>query len=494
VSGYVAGVDPGVGEIVLASAFLDPLPERLERLRQAAQTAVDWAPVPLLLESHGVLVLARRNLALAGVEPPETIRETLTARERVLREIDLRFRLTLERFLRQTDAIDVEVTLLKGASLALDLYPESALRSQGDLDLLVRPRDVRRALGAGTRGGFFVGERALPVWWYRLAHFHVKLTPESLLLREVELHWALHHPSRLLTVRLERLLSRRVSVDIAGVRAWTLDPLDRFLHLVTHLKRHLEEAPLHPGRAALAAACSVHGHPIRLRWVLDIAAEVERFHVMTDPVALGERAREWNADSELAAMLAWLRGTVRFAPGAAAWLDRAIAALGSPAASYDDNRTSRSIPGSDLHLPDKVRTRPLAAAGGALGHGPLPALDFRTAALARLPRWILPPRRYFERRGAWGVPVASLTLQRGVHAAGVLLHALVALGAFPVALVAGVLASPVRRRVRRRARAPERVLDLVVDARALARRREHTADRREAKPPPVGSVPRRRMG
>jgi hypothetical protein len=48
--------------------------------------------------------------------------------------------------------------------------------------------------------------------------------------------------------------------------------------------------------------------------------------------------------------------------------------------------------------------------------------------------------------------------------------------------------------VRRRARAPERVLDLVVDARALARRREHTADRREAKPPPVGSVPRRRMG
>jgi hypothetical protein len=474
VSGRIAAVDPRAGEIVLASAFLDPLPERLDRLRRAARTVVDWAPVPLLLESHGVLVLARRNLAQAGVEPPETIRETLAAREGVLREIDLRFRLTLERFLRQTDAIGVEVTLLKGASLALDLYPESALRSQGDLDLLVRPGDVRRALDAGARCGFFVGERAPPVWWYRLAHFHVKLDPESSLLREVELHWALHHPSRLLTVRLERLLARRVRVDIAGVRAWTLDPLDRFLHLVTHLARHLEEAPLRPGRAALAAACSAHGHPLRMRWVLDIVAEVERFHATTDAVALGERACEWNADAELAAMLAWLREAVGFAPGATAWVDRALDALGGPPAGCEERGISRVMPGSGLHAlppPARIRTRPLVAAEKAIRHGPLPALDFRMTALAGLPRWVLPPRRYFERRGAWGAAAVGLTLQRGVHAAGVLLHALVALGALPVAMVVGMLARPARRRMRRRARTPERVLDLVVAARALGRSR-----------------------
>jgi hypothetical protein len=87
---------------------------------------------------------------------------------------------------------------------------------------------------------------------------------------------------------------------------------------------------------------------------------------------------------------------------------------------------------------------------------------------------------------------AGLTLQRAVHAARALLRALVALGALPVAIVAGVLASSVRRRVRR-ARAPERVLDLVVDARALARRRERSLGRREAESPLL-SVPRRRMG
>jgi hypothetical protein len=197
VSRRIVEVDARAGELLLACTFLDPLPERLDRLREAAQVTASWATVPLLLESHGVLVLARRNLALAGVEPPETIGATLAAREVVLREIDLRFRLSLERFVRQSAADGVEVTLLKGASLALDLYPESALRSQGDLDLLVRPRDVRRALGAGARCGFFVAEAALPLWWYRLAHFHVKLAPESPLLREIELHWALHHPSQL---------------------------------------------------------------------------------------------------------------------------------------------------------------------------------------------------------------------------------------------------------------------------------------------------------
>jgi hypothetical protein len=492
VSNYAAQVDPRAGEIVLACAFLDPLPERLERLRQAARAVVDWASVPLLLESHGVLVLARRNLALAGVEPPDTIREALAAREGVLREIDLRFRLTLERFLRQTDAVGLEVTLLKGASLALDLYPESALRSQGDLDLLVRPGDVRRALAAGARCGFFVAERALPVWWYRLAHFHVKLAPASPLLREVELHWALHHPSQLLTVRLPRLLARRVSVDIAGVRAWTLDRLDRLLHLVTHLARHLEEAPLLPGRAALAATCSAHGHPIRLKWVLDIAAEVERSHVTTDPVALGERAREWNADSELAATLAWLREAIGFAPGPAAWVDGALEVLGNSAASCDDDGTPRAMPAGGPRSTDKARRRSLVAAGETRRHGPLPALDFRMAALARLPQWILPPRRYFERRNAMEAGGAGLTLQRAVHAARALLRALVALGALPVAIVAGVLASSVRRRVRR-ARAPERVLDLVVDARALARRRERSLGRREAESPLL-SVPRRRMG
>ena len=69
------------GELVLSCLFLEPLPERLERLRHAAAALTDWEPAPLLLESHGVLVLARRNLALAGVQPPEAMRAVLTARE-----------------------------------------------------------------------------------------------------------------------------------------------------------------------------------------------------------------------------------------------------------------------------------------------------------------------------------------------------------------------------------------------------------------------------
>jgi len=442
------GIDRRAGELVLASLFLEPLPERLERLRRSAREVADWGTVPLLLESHGVLVLARHNLALAGVTPPDDIRAVLAEREAVLRELDLRFRLTLERFLQETASDGVEVTLLKGASLALDLYPDAAFRSQCDLDLLVHPGDVPAASRAAGRCGLFVGVGALPVWWYRLTHFNLKLVPENSLLRKVELHWALHHPAELLTVGLEELLARRRPVEIGGVQAWTLDPVDRFVHLTTHLIRHLVHVPADAGRGSLVAVASTAGDPVRLRWILDLHAEAERLPGSVDPSALAERAREWNGDGELAWTLGWLRDGLGFAPGAEAWVESVLGALG--------------------HVP------PMAVArGSALERSPgqlpsLPALDFRPVALARLPRWIVPPRRYFERRVAPGGRVAPLVLRRGSHAVRVLVSALLSLLAFPVAVLGSVVARPGRRRARRGVHAPAHVLDLAAAARALA--------------------------
>jgi hypothetical protein len=143
------------GELALAALYLSPTPEREAELRRAAAALGDWDPALAALEAHGILGLARANLERAGAPVPQAAAARLRARAAAMHAIGLGFRLTLERFLAEAGRAGVEVTLLKGAALALDLYPAPGLRTQADLDLLVRratsaPRSARRSASASA--------------------------------------------------------------------------------------------------------------------------------------------------------------------------------------------------------------------------------------------------------------------------------------------------------------------------------------------------------
>lgn len=428
------------GELVLATLYLASTEEREAELRRAARAEVDWPLALVALEAHGILGLALRNLERAGAALPPDVERRLQERAAAMRAIELGFRLTLERFLGEAQRAGVEVTLLKGASLALDLYPQPGLRSQGDLDLLVRPEHALRAVAAARRIGLDLPPRALPAWWYRLAHFHLKLVPADGLQRELELHWHLHPHAQLYTVRLADLEARRRPVVLAGVRAWTLDPLDRLLHIVTHLTRHCPLGMLER-ETLLAWACDPRV-PLRLKWLLDVRAEIEHRHAELAPAEPARRAAEWNAEGELAAVLAWLREHLGFAGGARAWVEHVLAAL-------------------QPMSPDRPGRRPARDRA-------LPALDLRPSALLAFPRWVLPPRAYFGRLSGIGpVPVA----RRARHAARVLLRGALVLAATPFAWLAS-LARRTFRRSRGRTLAADELLELAARARQLARAEE----------------------
>jgi hypothetical protein len=443
------------GELVLAALYLAPSEARARALAAAAGASeLDWDAVLVALEAHGVLGLALRNLERAGARLPERAHLDLRARAEVMRALEVGFRLTLERFLAAAARRGIEVTLLKGASLAQDLYPPGGLRMQGDLDLLVAPGDVSGAIAAARAIGLDLPPRAFPAWWHRLAHFHLKLVPADPLQRELELHWHLHPEAALHTVRLEDLRARRrpleLTGELAGVRAWTLDPLDRLLHLATHLVRHAphamdaQGAGLHApdapatgrDRAALAAIATEPTHPLRLKWLLDVRSEVEARHGELDAAALATRAVEWSAEHALVAVLAAAEA-LGFAPPAAAWVARVRAAL--PA------------------LARAPRVSPRIAEKGAR---PLPGLDARASALAAFPRWAVPPREYLARTG--GASPAA----RGAHATRVLARAaLVALATPPAWLASRLRGSP------RRA-GPDATLELAAAAHRLTRARD----------------------
>lgn len=417
------------GELVLASLWLARDARREQALARAAAAVDDWPAALLALEAHGVLGLARRNLALAGATLPPAVATELEERHARHLRIEAGFRLTLERFLAAAEARGVAVTLLKGAALVLDPYGPGALRMQGDLDLLVAPADVPAALAAARAIGLGQPAGALPTWWYRRAHFHLKLVPDDPWQRELELHWHLHPESALFAVRLEALHARRARIEVAGLPAWTLERVDRWLHLVTHLARHASLAGV--GRATLVRWAGDPHAPLRVKWLLDLAAELERGGLL--PQALVERAGEWNARAELAQGLALLRA-IDLDDTAAEIVRAALELLpaGAPPPAGD--------------APEQ-RARPLAG------------FDLRASALRAFPAWLWPPRERFAGL-ARGRPRA---LARLAHAGHVLLRTALVLGATPLAWLGRT------RRWSGLRPGPEDVLDLAVRARALDR-------------------------
>ena len=412
------------GELVLATLWLAPDAARTGRLSRAAAAVDDWPAALLALEAHGVLGLARRNFTLAEVRLPEEAAAALEARHAVLRRIELGFRLTLERYLAAARTRGVRVTLLKGASLARDLYGPGALRASGDLDLLVAPDDVPAAVEAALAIGLGEPRGALPAWWYRLFHFHRKFVAQDAWQRELELHWDLHHASARLAVRPADLLARRVPVEgEAGVFA--LDPLDRFLHLATHLARHADLAGM--DAEELARQCGDARAPLRAKWLLDLGAELElrRF----ESAALLARAREWNAAEELAAVLGVLVDGSGLETGAAARARALLAELPPLAAARRHARRVEALPGFDL----------------------------RPSALALLPRWMWPSAGRF----AGLAPRGPAGLARLAHVVRVLARVLLGLLLTPPAWLLR------HRRWTGRALPPAEVLGLVARARAL---------------------------
>ena len=100
----------------------------------------------VLAEEHGVigqLAGCLRKLHENSVSPG--IRQALADRQRA--QIFFSLRLTAELFglLELFSSQGIEALVVKGPVLAVQAYGDPAMRSYGDLDMLVRQRNIRRA-------------------------------------------------------------------------------------------------------------------------------------------------------------------------------------------------------------------------------------------------------------------------------------------------------------------------------------------------------------
>jgi len=145
----------------------------------------------------------------------------------------------LERLARRFNDAGVPFMVLKGAALQLTLYRRPDERPMGDIDLLVRPGDVDKAvqllLAAGCRRGApLVREDFFPCHYYEAEFLAGDVFP-----LKIDLHVRPFRPLRYArTVPDGAFWDRARPVRIGRATVLVPSPEDMLIHLATHLAVH----------------------------------------------------------------------------------------------------------------------------------------------------------------------------------------------------------------------------------------------------------------
>jgi hypothetical protein len=216
-----------------------PRPDPL-RLAERLRAPLDWSSLLAFAEDHGVLGPTAARLANydESVLSAEN-RERLRAWRRAHTLFTMNLCAEMFRLFDSFAAAGVEALVIKGPVLSARCYGDPGFRQYGDLDLVVRDRDILRSTELMMNLGY---EPSVPV-----AAIRAKKIPGEYVFRQsrtkllVEFHTELtfrYHPRPL---PVEKLFSRQVRVSIDAHEIPALSPEDELLLICIHGAKHLWE-------------------------------------------------------------------------------------------------------------------------------------------------------------------------------------------------------------------------------------------------------------
>jgi hypothetical protein len=236
--------------VLLECASPQPDVQKLSALVQAANG-------PRLLElaaEHGVLGhLAARLGKMDGGPLLRETRQALLDGQRAQNFVTLRMTAELFRVLDQFASAGIAALVVKGPVLAVRAYGDPAMRSYGDLDLLVHQRDIRRASELMIAGGFVSAVPLAAIDAGKIPGQYLFSKPGSNLLFELHNDLTLRYFPRRLP--LEMLFERQVHVPLDSREVAALSLEDELVLICVHGAKHLWES---------------------LMWIADVAALVSR--------------------------------------------------------------------------------------------------------------------------------------------------------------------------------------------------------------------------
>jgi hypothetical protein len=242
--------------LAVACCLWPPSDERNKEIWSAAANISDWNRFLRIATHHRVAGLVHDGLRRAHISVPQEISNKLRDQAMDLVRQNLQFASESVRLQTMLDDLGIPNLSVKGVTLAQLAYGALSVKQSWDIDLLVTPETVPRAIGillqAGYRAHPPLPSESDPLYrhWIKYAHEYVfindsKATP-------VELHWRLTDNEHFMAGVSAKSPTQNVTIA-AGVGLRTLEDDNLFSFLCIH--------------------GAFHGWA-RLKWLADLAALV----------------------------------------------------------------------------------------------------------------------------------------------------------------------------------------------------------------------------
>jgi Uncharacterised nucleotidyltransferase len=248
----------------------------------AVESVTDWVGLAQMAREHGLLTLLVHECERAGAVVPAPVREDAARHHAIASVWHAHLLASLDRLGEMFSAASVPVAALKGPLLAERIYPEGALRTSVDLDLLVAEHDLERAASVLEAAGWQTD--AGPAANYsRQHHHHLQFW------REGQPPLELHFRARV------GFGSEMPAEDLI----WSSGPTDgrgRGLRILA-----LEDEIMY-----LAVHAAAHGY-VRLMWLYDLKLLCQRYATEIEWAKVAECARRLRMRSAVAFTCEMLR-------------------------------------------------------------------------------------------------------------------------------------------------------------------------------------------
>ncbi|HTQ58584.1 MAG TPA: nucleotidyltransferase family protein [Candidatus Solibacter sp.] len=224
------------------------------RMKELLSEPVRWPALLELAEEHGlpgIVALRLREFGKEGM-PPEIL-EQLRERQRAQALFTLHLTAELFRLFERFSAVGLEALVIKGPVLSVRCYGDAGSRLYGDLDLIVRDRDILRATELMADLGYEARVSRAAIHAKKAPGEYAFRQPGTRLLVEFHTEKTFRYHPRPLPV--EKLFQRRVRVKIDSQNIPALSPEDELILICIHGAKHFWE---------------------RLTYIADVAAFVSR--------------------------------------------------------------------------------------------------------------------------------------------------------------------------------------------------------------------------
>jgi hypothetical protein len=223
--------------LLLECAKPQPDPQRLAELLGAS---LKWTSLIALAENHSVLGLTAARLANYSEDAisPEN-RESLRAWRRAYTLFTMNLTVEMFRLFEAFAGSQVEALVIKGPVLSARCYGDPGLRQYGDLDLIVRDKDIQRSTELMIGFGYEPSVPLTAIQANRIPGEYVFRQSTTKLLIEFHTERTFRYHPRPLP--LEKLFERQGWVDIDSHKVPALSPEDELILICIHGAKHFWE-------------------------------------------------------------------------------------------------------------------------------------------------------------------------------------------------------------------------------------------------------------